>query len=951
MADKTSNIYINGKQAGDTLSDLRKKARELSNEINQLAPGTEAYTQKMEELGKVQGTLNQHNQTIKNAGMAMSTATKSASERLAELNDRVNSGTLSSRQLSKAIKEYETIALQAGRTSPVGQQAIQDGAQLVDKLGDMRAEMKNAAHDGRNMQAAMQLGQTVLGGYAAAQAGMALMGVESEKYKETLVKLTAATTLLNSVEQIRKNLEKESFLMQKARNLQTVAATAITYMYTAAVGSSTGALKLFRLALIATGIGAVIVGVGLLVANFEALSEKVMDGVNAFDRLGKGMKIALSIMLPFVAVIWGAIEALKYFGIIEQQQTGASSYLASKRMEAIKKEREERRKANDEAIKKNKSMMVSAGDMYDWEIEKAKAAGKSTELIEKEKRAFMRQTHREAILLHIESMKLNVTNLEKVAESMKAIEESRKALKAISRQEELDAITKGKEAADAAKKAAENAKSEAQKLNDELLRLKEAELKYRQDLETNARLARLKDEEKELEESRLKIEAKYASDLEAARKLAEQKGEVGKQAQERLDALEIIMREDLEAEKAKIEQKWRDAKEAQQKKDIQASKDRELRITQAMLETELAEAKLIYENIADYEVEQKELARQKVEEIIARQLDHELTTKIQALKNQLENEEITLLEFQVYKEQLEAEHQLNIEKINRDTQERIAQYYVDNMVNSMQITQQLLSDYGKLRDALHQREMHDIAKERDAKIKALDQQLNKGVISERDHAEKIQAIKEDAAEKERAEKTRQAKSQKAAALIEAAINTALAIIKATPNVPLMALAGVTGAIQTAVVAATPIPQFFEGGLNVTGAQDGRSYQAKYIGKHPGGMLPDHPVVLASERGPEYFVPNPLLHNPVVLDAVRTIENIRLRQFANGGATQALNTPMANANGNQDEQMYAAILQSIQENAALSRELLRILPNLGIYLSDERLEHMMERAQELERIRA
>jgi hypothetical protein len=317
----------------------------------------------------------------------------------------------------------------------------------------------------------------------------------------------------------------------------------------------------------------------------------------------------------------------------------------------------------------------------------------------------------------------------------------------------------------------------------------------------------------------------------------------------------------------------------------------------------------------------------------------------------LENEEITLLEFQVYKEQLEAEHQLNIEKINRDTQERIAQSYVDNMVNSMQIAQQLLSDYGKLRDALHQREMHDIAKERDARIAALDQQLSKGLISERDHADKVQAIKDDAAEKERAEKTRQAKSQKAAALIEAAINTALAITKAAPNVPLQVLAGVTGAIQTGIIAATPIPQFFEGGLNVTGAQDGRSYQAKYIGKHPGGMLPDHPVVLASERGPEYFVPNPLLHNPVVLDAVRTIENIRLRQFANGGATQALNTPMANANGNQDEQMFAAILQSIQENAALSRELLRILPNLGIYLSDERLEHMMERAQELERIRA
>ena len=46
--------------------------------------------------------------------------------------------------------------------------------------------------------------------------------------------------------------------------------------YAVAVGTSTGALKLFRLALIATGIGAAVVAVGLLVSNFDKLKAGVM---------------------------------------------------------------------------------------------------------------------------------------------------------------------------------------------------------------------------------------------------------------------------------------------------------------------------------------------------------------------------------------------------------------------------------------------------------------------------------------------------------------------------------------------------------------------------------------------------------------------------------------------------------------------------------------------------
>jgi len=86
---------------------------------------------------------------------------------------------------------------------------------------------------------------------------------------------------------------------------------------------------------------------------------------------------------------------------------------------------------------------------------------------------------------------------------------------------------------------------------------------------------------------------------------------------------------------------------------------------------------------------------------------------------------------------------------------------------------------------------------------------------------------------------------------------------------------------------TPIPQAFDGGYkDVTGAQDGKRYRARYLGERKTGMLPPTPsLVLASERGPEYYVSNKSLRNPKVANLVRMIENTERRrttQMAEGG---------------------------------------------------------------------
>ncbi len=251
-----------------------------------------------------------------------------AASRFEALNKKIEAGGMTMRQAKQALKEYQDIALQAGRTSPIGQAAIQAAGELKDTIGDLRTELTNAGTDGANMQAALQVGTSIAAGYGVIQGTMALVGSESEALTQSMQKLIAVQTVLQSIEQIRANFEKESFLMQKARTAATYIQTAATSglamatgVLAAATGGASTAMKVFRIALISTGIGAIVVAIGLLISNFDKVTEAVQKAYNWFNKLGPGIKVVIGVLFPFIGAIYGVIKALEYFGVIDDQQT------------------------------------------------------------------------------------------------------------------------------------------------------------------------------------------------------------------------------------------------------------------------------------------------------------------------------------------------------------------------------------------------------------------------------------------------------------------------------------------------------------------------------------------------------------------------------------------------------------------------------------------------------
>lgn len=238
-----------------------------------------------------------------------------------DLNARVESGTLTMRESTQAIKQYQTIALQAGRESPIGKEALQRAGELKDKLGDLKTEITNLGTDGANMKAALQLGSTITAGYGALTGAQALLGTESENLTKTLVKLQAVQAILASIEEVRSALEKESILMQKAKTVQTWALTTATGAYATVVGTSTGAMKLFKIALASTGIGLFIVALGVVVANFDKVKTKTQEVsarfqeayktfANKYPEASKVIKTALEVAFFPITITIKSLEKL-----------------------------------------------------------------------------------------------------------------------------------------------------------------------------------------------------------------------------------------------------------------------------------------------------------------------------------------------------------------------------------------------------------------------------------------------------------------------------------------------------------------------------------------------------------------------------------------------------------------------------------------------------------------
>lgn len=211
--------------------------------------------------------LNKDIQEVQNTA-ASGTGIDTFDAKLAELNAKVEAGGLTMRQMTQVMKEYQTIAAQAGMESPVGRQAISAAAELKDQIGDLKAATTALSSDFVGLDTAVQGIETGTAIFQGFESAVAMSGVESEALMQTMVKLQAAQGLANAATTIANNLNRDSILGIQLR-------TAAEKAYSLIVGQSTGAVKALRLAIAATGVGALVAGVAALSGAFSDANKEI----------------------------------------------------------------------------------------------------------------------------------------------------------------------------------------------------------------------------------------------------------------------------------------------------------------------------------------------------------------------------------------------------------------------------------------------------------------------------------------------------------------------------------------------------------------------------------------------------------------------------------------------------------------------------------------------------
>ena len=234
-------------------------------------------------------------------------------ESMAGLNKENNAATTSVKELRQELKAQKNIMLSAEEGTKEYNDALQKAAGIQHTLKEQMEEVNASAMDfGQIAGNVVKATGGIVAGFQAAKATMNLFGVENEAVLESLEKMQNLMAITQAIPALDDGVKAFKRLGL-------------------AIKSATAGMSGFKKALISTGLGALVVTLGLIIANFDKisawldeitgqtdflgnLSDKVIGGLNAAwaglvqTLKAVGNAIVTYVTAPFKSV-WDAIQA------------------------------------------------------------------------------------------------------------------------------------------------------------------------------------------------------------------------------------------------------------------------------------------------------------------------------------------------------------------------------------------------------------------------------------------------------------------------------------------------------------------------------------------------------------------------------------------------------------------------------------------------------------------
>jgi len=360
-----------------------------------------------------------------------------AEKKIIELEVKNNLGSLKS-QLREAQAEVAKLSEQFGVTSKEAANAAKRAAELKDQIEDAKALTDAFNPDAKFKALSSSLGG-VASGFAAYQGALGLVGVESKKVEEQLLKVQSAMALAEGLQAL--GGAKDSFIQL---------ASVVKNQVVAAFATLKGAL-------IATGIGALVVTIGFLLP-------KIMEWIDGTKELERRQN-ALNSEIDKANIKYkknteeidknlnAELRLAKARGASEQEQLNIEKKFNKERVQVQKRTVADL----DKLLKDKRNMYIEAYVDEDWD--RANALNKEFKDFQAQRNAILKAKKDQNEELKLKQDELNISTLTKqkkgFKESYNNLEEN------LNKEQELQ------------KKKDEFAKKQAQDLEDsENLRLK-----------------------------------------------------------------------------------------------------------------------------------------------------------------------------------------------------------------------------------------------------------------------------------------------------------------------------------------------------------------------------------------------------------------------------------------------------------------------------------------------
>jgi hypothetical protein len=206
-------------------------------------------------------------------------------------------------ELREATQDALNLSRKFGEFSPQALDAAKKVANLKDEVGDFKARV-DALNPDAKFRAFSSALQGVAGGFAGVQGAIGLFGTESKELEKQLLKVQSALALsegINSVLEAQDSFKNLAVLLK---------------------GNVTKAFSTLKGAIIATGIGALVVGIGLLIANFETVKKVVLNFIPGLAKVGEFVGKLIQKVTDFAGV---TSEASRAYDRLKRSTEGSNN--------------------------------------------------------------------------------------------------------------------------------------------------------------------------------------------------------------------------------------------------------------------------------------------------------------------------------------------------------------------------------------------------------------------------------------------------------------------------------------------------------------------------------------------------------------------------------------------------------------------------------------------------